>query len=106
MHFSGKTPSRAYVRGRDVKPQRKDAGGRKSKQPPNLSQTKPSTVQSTVGSTHQESDSAANNENATKKIDHQPSKNYRVGGISHPFLAYSLTLKLLGIMITVANFVN
>ena len=40
MHISEKTLSRAYVRGRDVKPQRKDAGGRKSKQPPNLPQTK------------------------------------------------------------------
>ena len=40
MHISEKTLSRAYVRGRDVKPQRKDAGGRKSKQPPNLHQTK------------------------------------------------------------------
>ena len=55
-----------------MKPQRKDARGRKSKQHPNHPRPKLSSVQSAVGSTHQDSDSTATNERA--KTDHQPSQ--------------------------------
>ena len=55
-----------------MKPQSKNAGGRKSEQHPNHPQPKPSSVQSAVGCAHQESDSTATNERA--RIDHQPSQ--------------------------------
>ena len=79
----------AGLRSRQRREAAEERRGRQEEQAASQSSSdQASTVQSTVGSTHQESDSAANNENATQKIDHQPSKNYRVGGISHPFLAY------------------
>ena len=56
-----------------MKPQRKDAGGRKSMQHPSHPQPKFSPVRSAVGSAHQESDSTATNEHA--RTDHEPSQN-------------------------------
>ena len=65
-----------------MKPQRKDAGGRKSEQHPNhQSYPKPSYVQSAIGSAHLESDSTANNEHA--RTDHQSLKKILVYG-NHP----------------------
>ena len=64
-----------------MKPQKKDAGGKKSMQPPNHSQPKPSSVQSAVGCAHPESDSTVTNEHA--RADHQPSPNPRLREISH-----------------------
>ena len=55
-----------------MKPQRKDTGGRKSEQHPNLPQLKPSSVQITVECALQESDSTAINDHA--RTDHQSSK--------------------------------
>ena len=55
-----------------IKPQRKNAGGRKSEQHLNHPQPKPSSVQSAVGCAHQESDTIATNERA--KTHHQPSQ--------------------------------
>ena len=55
-----------------MKPQRKDAGGRKNEQHPNHYQPKPSPVQSAEGSVHQVSDSTATNECA--RTDHQSSQ--------------------------------
>ena len=54
------------------KPQRKNAGGRKSEQRPYHPCPEPSSVQSAVGGAHQESVSTATNERA--RIDHQPSQ--------------------------------
>ena len=54
-----------------MKPQRKDAGGRKSEQHPNHLQPKPSPVQSAVGSAGQNSDSTATSEHA--RTDFKPS---------------------------------
>ena len=59
-------------RQRGIKPQRKNAGGRKSEQHPYHPHPKPSSVQSAVGGVHQESVSTATNEHA--RIDHQPSQ--------------------------------
>ncbi len=59
-------------RQRGIKPQRKNAGGRKSEQHPYHPHPKPSSVQSAVGGAHQESVSTATNEHA--RIDHQPSQ--------------------------------
>ena len=59
-------------RQRGKKPQRKNAGGRMSKQHPYHPHPKPSSVQSVVGSAHQESVSTATKEHA--KFDHQPSQ--------------------------------
>ena len=55
----------------DIKPQRKNAGGRKSKQHPYHPHPKPSSVQSAVSGAHQESVSTATKKHA--RIDHQPS---------------------------------
>ena len=55
-----------------MKPQRKEAGGRKSEQYPNHPHPKPSSVQSAVGSTHREWDSTATNERA--RTDHGHSR--------------------------------
>ena len=55
-----------------MKPQRKNAGGRKSEQHPYHPHPKPSSVQSAVGGAHQESVSTATKEHA--RIDHQPSQ--------------------------------
>ena len=55
---------------RGMKPQRKDAAGRNCEHP-NHPQPKPSPVQSSIGSVHQESDFTAVSKNA--KTDHQPS---------------------------------
>ena len=55
-----------------IKPQRKNAGGRKNEQHPYHPHPKPLSVQSAVGGAHQESVSTATNEHA--KIDHQPSQ--------------------------------
>ena len=64
-----------------MKPQRKDAGGRKSVQRPYHPHPKPSPVQSAVRSAHQNLDSTATNEHA--RTDHLPSPNPRLRGISH-----------------------
>ena len=64
-----------------MKPQRKDAGGRKSVQHPNYLQPKFSPVQKAVGCGHQEPDSTATNEHA--KTDHQPSQNLRLRGMNN-----------------------
>ena len=64
-----------------MKPQRKDAGGRKSEQHSNNPQPKPSSLQSAVGCAHQDSDSTATSERA--RTDHQPSPNTRLRGTSH-----------------------
>ena len=66
-------------RQRGMKPQWKDAGGRKSVQHPNPPQPKLSPVQGAVGSAHQESDSTVTNKHS--RTDHQPSKNPRLRGI-------------------------
>ena len=60
------------LRQRGIKVQRKNTGGRKSKQHPYYPHPKPLSVQSAVGDTHQESVSTATNEHA--RIDHQPSQ--------------------------------
>ena len=60
---------------------KKNAGDRKSEQHPYHPQPKPSTVQSAVGCAHQESVSTATNERA--RIDHQPSRNPPLRGLSH-----------------------
>ena len=62
----------ASLRQKGMQLQRKDAGGRKSEQPPNHPEPKPLPVQSAVGGAHQESVSTATNEHA--RIDHQPSQ--------------------------------
>ena len=54
-----------------MKPQRKNAGGRKSEHHSNHPQSKPSSVQSAVGCAHHESVSTATNERA--RFDHQSS---------------------------------
>ena len=59
-------------RQRGMKPQRKNAGGRKSEQHLYHSHPKPSSVQSAVGCAHQESASTAANERAG--TDHRPSR--------------------------------
>ena len=59
-------------RQRGMKPQRKNAGGRKSEQHLYHSHPKPSSVQSAVECAHQESVSTATNERA--RFDHQPSQ--------------------------------
>ena len=59
-------------RQRGIKPQRKNAGGRKSEQHPYHPQPKSSSVQSTVGCVHQDSDSTATSKHA--RTDHQPSQ--------------------------------
>ena len=56
----------------DIKSQRKTAGDRKSEQHLYHPRPKPSSVQSAVGSAHQESASTATSEHST--IDHQPSQ--------------------------------
>ena len=60
-------------RQRGMKPQRKDAGDRKSEQRTNHPQPKPLPVQSAAGTTHQELDCAATNK--LIRTDHQPSQN-------------------------------
>ena len=55
-------------RQRGIKPQRKNAVGRKSEQHPYHPHSKPSSVQSAVGGAHQELVSTATNEHA--RIDH------------------------------------
>ena len=60
--------SQLSLRPRGIKPQRKNAGGRKSKQHPYHPHPKPSSVQSAVGGAHQELVSTATNEHA--RIDH------------------------------------
>ena len=55
-----------------MKPQKKNAGGRKSEQHPYHPHPKPSSVQIAVGCALQESVSTATNEHA--RIDHQPSQ--------------------------------
>ena len=55
-----------------MKPQRKNAGGRKSEQQTNHPEPKPSSVQSAVECAHQESDSAATKEHT--RTDVQPSQ--------------------------------
>ena len=59
-------------RQRGIKPQRKNAGGRKSQLHPYHPYPKASSLQSAVGGAHQESVSTATNEHA--RIDHQPSQ--------------------------------
>ena len=59
-------------RQRGMKPQRKDAGGRKSEQHPYHPHPKPSSVQSAAGCAHQETVSTATNERA--RTDHRPSQ--------------------------------
>ena len=58
------------LRQKSIKPQRKEAGGRKSEQPPNHHQPQPLTVSSALGFAHQESGSAATNKPA--RTEHQP----------------------------------
>ena len=60
------------MRQRGIKPQRKNAGGRKSEQHPYHPHPKPLSVQSAVRVAHQESVSTATNEHA--RIDHRPSQ--------------------------------
>ena len=75
-----------------MKTQRKDAGGRKSLQHPNLPQPKPLPVQSAVESVHQESDSIANKHART---DHQFSQNPCLQAVSqqqHSLLEWHLFL--------------
>ena len=64
--------SQLSLRPRGIKPQRKNAGGRKSDQNPFHPYLKPSSAQSAVGSAHQESVSTATKERA--RTDHQPSQ--------------------------------
>ena len=52
-----------------MKPQRKDAGGRKNEQHPNHPLPNPSPPQSAVGCAHQEADFPTTNEHA--RTDHQ-----------------------------------
>ena len=68
-------------RQRGIKPQRKNAGGRKREQHPYHPHPKSSSVQSAVGDAHQESVSNATSEHAN--IDHQLPNNSHLGGMSH-----------------------
>ena len=63
----------ASSRWRDIKPQRKNAGGKKSEHPIHP-HPKPSSVRSAVGVVHQESVSTATNEHA--RIDNKPSQQF------------------------------
>ena len=66
-----------FVGGRVKKLQRKDAGDRKSAQPPNHPQLRPSPVPSAAGSVDQESDSTAINGHAgTDDQPFSPARNY------------------------------
>ena len=65
-----------------MKPQRKNAGGRKSEQHPNHPQPEPSSVPSAVGGTHQESDSTVCNEHTIILTINLP-PNPHPRGISH-----------------------
>ena len=71
-------------RQRDMKPQRKNTGGRETEQHLNHPQPKPSSVQSAAGCAHQESDSTAKNEHA--RIDFNLPKNPHLQRISHQCL--------------------
>ena len=81
MAAGGLRPGQLSSRQRGIKPQRKNAGGRKSEQHPYHPHPKPSSVQSAVGGAHQESVSTATNEHLRIHIN-LPNKP-RLRGMSH-----------------------